>query len=214
VQIVVRSAVTPTAGSLASQFHQVVTSPPAAATVAPPQFSQAFPDYLVNRVEIQTIKLKELGTANKGLTDDNNFLTGTNKEISALNKDIARQLRASKKQVDRLKGKLTRKVSQFELLLLGKQVEKQSLLDDVNAEKTQVASLQIDLQAMNLARIPTPESLDNIASPIEHIMNCTAKKGTHLSTKVQIICETVLEQCFDGACRAYLMDRTRHPKPV
>jgi hypothetical protein len=46
---------------------------------------------------------------------------------------------------------------------------------------------------------------------IEHIVNCTAKKGTHLSTKVRIIFETVLEQCFDGACRAYLMDRMRHP---
>ncbi len=40
-------------------------------------------------------------------------------------------------------------------------------------------------------------------------MNCTAKKGTHLSTKVRIICESVLSQCFDGACRTYLMDRTR-----
>jgi outer membrane lipopolysaccharide assembly protein LptE/RlpB len=120
----------------------------------PPQFSQAFHDYLVNHVEIQTIELKELGSANKGLTGDNNFLTGTNKEISALNEDIARQLRASNKQVDRLKGKLTRKVTQFELLLLGKQVEKQSLLDDMNAKKAQVASLQMDLQALNLARIP------------------------------------------------------------
>jgi hypothetical protein len=81
VQIVVRSAVTPTAGSPASQFHQVVTSPAAAAaTVAPPQFSQAFHDYLVNRVEIQTIKHKEWGSENKGLTNDNNFLTGTNKQ--------------------------------------------------------------------------------------------------------------------------------------
>jgi hypothetical protein len=102
---------------------------------------------------------------------------------------------------------------QFELLLLGKQVEKQSLLeDDMNAEKAQVASLQMNLQAMNLAHIPVPGSLDDIASTIEHIVNCTAKKGTHLSTtKVQIICETVLEQCFDGACRAYLMDRTCCP---
>jgi hypothetical protein len=155
-------------------------------------------------VEIQTLELNELGPANKGLTDDNDFLKGTNKEISALNKDIARQLRASNKQVDRLKGKLTRKVTQFQLLLLGEQDQKQSLLDNVNAEKAQVASLQMDLQAMNPDCIPAPKSLADIAA--------TAKKGTHLSTKVRIICETVLEQCFDGACRAYLMDRM--PRPI
>jgi hypothetical protein len=181
------------------------------ATVVAPNFSQAFHDYLVNRVEMQTAELDKLGSANAGLTDDNNFLKGTNDEISALNEDIDRQLRASKRQVERLKNLLTKKVREYELLLLGEQTQKQTLLADMIAEKAQVASLQMDLQSMNLARIPAPESLDDIAATIEQIVNCTAKKGTHLSTKVRIICESVLEQCFDGACRAYLMDRTRRP---
>jgi hypothetical protein len=110
-----------------------------------------------------------------------------------------------------LKGKLTRKVLQFELFLLGEQVQKQSLPKDMIAEKAQVASLQMDLKAMNLSRIPGPESLDaDIAVTIEQIMNCTAKKGTHLSTKVQIICESLLTECFDRAWCAYLMDRMCH----
>jgi hypothetical protein len=142
VQIVARRlAVTPPA------------SPPTTAGAAP-QFSNAFHDYLVNRVEMQTAKLNLLGTTNKGLTDNNNFLKGTNKEISALNADIGRQLRASKKQVDRLKGLLMRKKTQFEALLLGKQVQKASSLEEMIAEKAQVASLQKDLQALNLPCIP------------------------------------------------------------
>jgi hypothetical protein len=48
-----------------------VTKPTAAAS---PKFSKAFHKYLVNRAEMQTAKLQELGSANQGLTDDNNFL--------------------------------------------------------------------------------------------------------------------------------------------
>jgi hypothetical protein len=91
---------------------RVATSPPAASATTP-LFSQAFHNYLVNCVEMQTLELKELGLANKALTNNNNFLKGMNREISALNKDIARQLRASNKQFDKLKGKLTMKVMQF-----------------------------------------------------------------------------------------------------
>ncbi len=68
------------------------------------------------------------------------------------------------------------------------------------AEKAQVASLQMDLQAMNLAHVPAPESLDDIAAMIKKILNCTAKKGNHLKTKARTICESMLEQCFSGAC--------------
>jgi hypothetical protein len=102
--------------------------------------------------------LNQFGSTNKGLTEVNNFLKGTTEDTSALNTDIERQLRASKRQVDRLKGLLTRKVTQFELLPLGEQVQKQSLLEDMIAEKAQVASLQMDLQALNLARLPAPEA--------------------------------------------------------
>jgi hypothetical protein len=49
------------------------------------------------------------------------------------------------------------------------------LLEDIIAEKAQVASLQMDLQAMNLARIPVHESLDNIALMIKQILHCTAE---------------------------------------
>jgi hypothetical protein len=94
---------------------------------------------------------------------------------------------------------------------LSEQVQKQSLLEDMVREKAHVVSLKMDLQALNIARIPAPESLDDIAFTIKQIVNCTAKKGTHLKTKVRIICESVLEQCFDGACRAYLMDRNTGP---
>jgi hypothetical protein len=209
VNVARRSAVTPpTTAAIRSATATSLTPSPAGAA---PNFSQAFHAYLLNRVETQTAELNQLGSANAGLTDDNNFLKGTNEEISALNEDIDRQLRASKRQVERLKKLLTKKVSQYELLLLGEQAQKQSLLSEMIAEKAQVASLQMDLEALNLARIPAPESLDDIAGTIEQIVNCTAKKGTHLKTKVRIICESVLGQCFDGACRAYLMDRTLRP---
>jgi hypothetical protein len=46
------------------------------------------------------------------------------------------------------------KVSQYKLVLLGEQAQKQSLIEDMLAEKAQVALLQMDLQAMNLAHIP------------------------------------------------------------
>jgi hypothetical protein len=87
-------------------------------------------------------------------------------------------------------------VLQFELLLLSEQVQNQSLLEDMITKKAQVALLQLDLQAMNLARILAPESLKDIAVTIKQIVNCTAKKGTRLGTKVQIICESVLTECF------------------
>jgi hypothetical protein len=68
----------------------------------------------------------------------------------------------------------------------------------VQAKKTIVAKLKVELEAVTMTGIPVPESIDDIAASIEHIINCSAKKGTHLATKVEIICECVLTSIFDG----------------
>jgi hypothetical protein len=68
--------------------------------------------------------------------------------------------------------------------------------------------LKAELEAARVTGVPIPESIDDLASSIEQIVECTTKKGTHLATKVKIICETILTDVFDGKCLAYLMDRT------
>ncbi len=42
-------------------------------------------------------------------------------------------------------------------------------------------------------------------------MDCTTSKGTHLKTKVNIICESVLSDVYDGQCLSYLVSRTTDP---
>jgi hypothetical protein len=84
-------------------------------------------------------------------------------------------------------------------------------LAEVQAEKTIVAKLKAELEAVPMTGIPPPESLDDIAACIEKIVNCTTKRGTHLETKVKIICESVLTSVFDGRCLSYLLGRTLRP---
>jgi hypothetical protein len=44
----------------------------------------------------------------------------------------------------------------------------------------------------------SPSQFDDLAASIEQNINCMTKKGTHLATKVKIICESVLTFIFDG----------------
>jgi hypothetical protein len=60
-----------------------------------------------------------------------------------------------------------------------------------------------------VTRIPIPESINDLASLIEQIINfCTMKKGTHLATKVKLSCESILTTVFDGKYLSYLVDWT------
>ena len=71
----------------------------------------------------------------------------------------------------------------------------------------QLCLLQV-AQAGKVNHIPVPASLDDIRYSLEQIVNCTTKKGTHLQTKVRVICDAVLEEVFEGQCKTYLMKKT------
>ena len=76
----------------------------------------------------------------------------------------------------------------------------QKQLEDVLVERSLVASLKEELKAA----IPVPETLDDLAKTVEQLVHCTMNKRSHLSTKVKVICESVLSSVFEGKCHAYL----------
>jgi hypothetical protein len=60
-------------------------------------------------------------------------------------------------------------------------------------------------------QIPIPEPLDDLADTIERIVHSTSAKGTHLATKVKVVCESVLSSVFDGQCIPYLLSKVQGP---
>jgi hypothetical protein len=84
-----------------------------------------------------------------------------------------------------------------------------SLLDDLVVEKTLVASLKMEVATAYVSYLPLPESLDHLAASVEQLVTCTTKKGSHLNTKVRIICDMMLTTLFDGKCRTYLLHKAK-----
>jgi hypothetical protein len=127
-----------------------------------------------------------------------------------------RQKLESEKQVNNLKELLTQNVASLttEFAYVKSGLIDQSKRDahyriaELQIEKKCVVQLKADLEDATVTGIPIPESIDDLASSIEQIINSTTKKGTHLATKVKIISECILTTVFDRKCLSYLMDRT------
>jgi hypothetical protein len=81
--------------------------------------------------------------------------------------------------------------------------ESEESVEALNVERSLVASLQLELETT----IPVPETLDDLARSVEQLVHCTTSKRSHLSTKVKVICESLLSSVFDGRCRAYLVSK-------
>jgi hypothetical protein len=194
-------------------------------SLAPPTvtFPSAFKEYLLNKISTQTEAIKKLGDKNEilsleklGLIEENDWLYMTKANLVKMCNDLQKKKAESQQQVTQLKARLTSQVVTLskEFALVKVSLEKQSErntnshIAELQVEKNLVVQLKADLDAAPVVGIPIPESIDDLASAIESIVNCTTKKGTHLKTKIKLICESVLTTVFDGKCLSYLVDRT------
>jgi hypothetical protein len=195
--------------------------------------SDSFTSYLLDRIAVQnesirlqTKAMTELGIKNETLTaknvqlfEENDWLTSNRESLLAMCFDLEKKRVESRTQVSHLKDLLSSSVArlttEFALVKASLEDQYEHSERDVNyrvaelqVEKNLVVQLKKDLEAARVTGVPNPESIDDLALSIEQIVDCTTKKGTHLATKVKIICETILTDVFDGKCLAYLMDRT------
>jgi hypothetical protein len=138
-------------------------------------------------------------------------LNVTSTELEQLVWQVSHELHESKQQVTYLKRVVTtKKVAALKVAFyLQKSSETvtvtlETSLDNVQSrltaadgqrlaklciEKNAVASLSTKLALAYVSCIPLPVTLDDLAAGIEQIMTCTSKPGSHLTTKVQVICE-------------------------
>jgi hypothetical protein len=173
----------------------------------------------LNHVLTQTQAIKDLGSKNKTLTaknlellEANDWLHSTRTGVVRMCWDIIEKKKLeSQRQVTNLKELLTRPALEKASLVTQSKQDAQFrhyCLAKLQIEKNLVVKLKADLEAATMTGIPIPESIDDLAASIEQIINCTTKKGTHLATKVKIICESILTTVFDRKCLSYLVDRT------
>jgi hypothetical protein len=207
-------------------------SPESATAVTPPpktssaENSLAFNSYLLDQIEIQSQALEALGVKNESLTmannsliDENDWLHTTKADLIKICMEVEESKGAHVRQVADLKLLLTTKMEDFAKELAAVKAKHNADTDrdvnfwlaEVQTEKHMVAQLKAELEAVPMTGIPPPESIEDIASCIEQIVNCTTKRGTHLGTKIKIVCESVLTSVFDGRCLSYLLGRTLRP---
>jgi hypothetical protein len=195
-------------------------------SLAPPTvaFQSAFKEYLLNPIATQSEAIKELGDKNETLAlenlpliEENNWLYTAKANLVKMCNDLQKKKAESQQQVSHLKNQLTSQVVELskEFALVKVTLEKQSECNTTNShlaklqvEKNLVVQLKANLDAAPVVGIPIPESIHDLASAIESIVNCTTKKGTHLKTKIKLICGSVLTTVFNCKCLSYLVDQT------
>jgi hypothetical protein len=192
---------------------------------APPRTnaSDSFTSYLLERISTQTEAIEELGNKNDSLHalntklfEQNDWLHANQAGLLKMCSDIEEKKQESHVQVAHLKALLTQNVASLtaEFATVSASLANQGERDahyglaELQLEKNLVVQLKAELELAKVTNVPIPESLDGLAASIEQIVNCTSKKGTHLATKVKVICESILTTVFDGQCLPYLMDRT------
>jgi hypothetical protein len=179
----------------------------------------------MRRLSLQETIITDLESEKKGLQDKNDFYNATQEDLNLLVKEIGRQFENSERQVTYLRRLMTQKVDALTIELEAQREQaitanlKTAELEAVAAtnthllaesviEKILVAKLRRELAEAQVNHLPVPESLDDISASIEQLVHCTTSKGTHLSTKVRVICESVLNDVFDGKCLPYLLKKT------
>jgi hypothetical protein len=181
--------------------------------------------------------LLEVDSLREANREQEGFFNASSAELKRLAKDVTRQLDQSEKEVAYLRRLLKQKVASLRVIgdqyrqskatavtlvedKMSVEVELQeqassaltretSLLDDLVVEKTLVASLKMEVATAYVSYLPLPESLDHLAASVEQLVTCTTKKGSHLNTKVRIICDMMLTTLFDGKCRTYLLHKAK-----
>jgi hypothetical protein len=161
----------------------------------------AFTSYLLDQIEIQSQALEALGVKNESLTmangsliDKNDWLHTTRADLIKICMEVEESKGAHVRQVADLKFLLTTKMEDFakEFAAIKAKHSADTDLDvnfwlaEVQTEKHIVAKLKAELEAVPMTGIPPPESIEDIASCIEQIVNCTRKRGTHLGTKSRL----------------------------
>jgi hypothetical protein len=145
-------------------------------------------------------------------------------QVLHLRQRLAQKVQALQLQVDLAKAKVSTLNEEVAVLKCEKAVlsaNQQSLtanqqrvtaasrkhLEDLVLERSLVTSLKLELETTTVGAITVPETLEDLARSVEQLVHCTTSKRSHLSTKVKVICESILSSVFDGKCRAYLIDR-------
>jgi hypothetical protein len=188
--------------------------------------------YLIRRIDLQEELLEELASDKKSLQEQSDFFNASSEDLKNIVKDIGIKFRASEREVTYLRGLLKKKVDDLlEQLanekastalanwLVGQKTNQASVLvgrstglvHDLQVEKALVADLRCELAAAQLEQLPVPETLDDIKDSIERLLDRTTTKGTHLTTKVKILCESVLTDVYNGQCLSYLVSRMISP---
>jgi hypothetical protein len=115
-------------------------------------------------------------------------------------------------QVNILKCALTASSLQLEGLKQRAKDDVSAAINEVLLQKILVVELQLQLDHVRVTQIPIPKLLDDLAHTIEkRIVHFTSAKGTHLATKVKVVCESVLTTVFDGRCIPYLLSKAQGP---
>jgi hypothetical protein len=122
-----------------------------------------------------------LTTANDSLIDENDWLHTTRNHLVKLYMEVESSKGVHVRQVTALKL-LPTKVADFTAefaavkakLNNNKERDVNFWLAKVQAEKTIVAKLKAELEAMTMTKIPFPESIDDLAASIEQIIKLWA----------------------------------------
>jgi hypothetical protein len=210
--------------------------PPARST--PPQYpeaegSETLTAYLLRRLAFKEEALQLLEHSNEelvleveALREQNGFFNTSTAELQQLANEVNFELDESKRQVTYLKRLLKRKVASLTLVVDQKKTVELALeektvselvattllskrLQELLVEKSLVANLKMELATAYVRHLPLPETLDDLASSVEQLVSCTTRKGSHLNTKVRIICDMMLTTLFDGKCRTYLLHKAK-----
>jgi hypothetical protein len=148
----------------------------------------------------------------KVLQDENDFFNARSDEMKKVVSNIGRELADSELQVAYVRRLMVSKVNTLmnklvcQKLLTATAISSASentevtntVLHDLFVEKSLVAKLRLELHDAQVNHVS-----------IERLVDCTSSKGTHLQTKVRMICESVLSDVYNGQCLPYLVVRTQ-----
>lgn len=183
--------------------------------IAPERLEETLTAYLMRRLACQDKLVDQLEQEKQEWADKTLFYNRTYQDQKTLLRRISHKYECVLNQVQNLKRALT--ASNLSMTLQHEDIKQRAeddvsnAINDVLLQKSLVVELKLQLEHVRVTQIPIPESLDDLADTIERIVHSTSAKGTHLATKVKVVCESVLTSVFDGKCLPYLLSKTQGP---
>jgi hypothetical protein len=158
--------------------------------------------------------MKRVASRDNAVAMEKQKLGESQVQVLRLRRLLAKKVESLQLEVNLAKAKVSTLTEEVEVLKCEKAVlaanqdsltaASQKQLEDVLLERSLVARLKLELETATVGTITAPETIDDLAKSVEALVQCTTNKRCHLSTKVKVICESVLSSVYDGKCRAYL----------